>query len=72
MIVQVKAQTFTVLHGFGKAGYTGTISTNSDGISPGQLLLLGNTLFGLTVAGTTHGNGTVFAINRDSNHPAAK
>jgi len=40
--------------------------TNSDGAFPyGEVLLLGNTLYGTTPEGGTSGNGTVFAVNTD-------
>ena len=48
---------FTVLH---------SLTGGSDGASPpGDLLLSGNTLYGMTAGGGTAGSGTVFAINTD-------
>ncbi|MGC9944486.1 MAG: choice-of-anchor tandem repeat GloVer-containing protein [Verrucomicrobiota bacterium] len=65
LTVPVAAQTFTTLHSFNAAAYTGVTSTNSDGAFPGQLLRSGNTLFGMTEAGSTNGDGTLFSINTD-------
>jgi uncharacterized repeat protein (TIGR03803 family) len=36
--------------------------TNSDGVAPSSLILIGNTLYGTAVWGGTNGNGTVFSL----------
>ena len=52
---------FTNLHIF-----TATGTINGDGANPyAGLMLSGNTLYGTTETGGTHGYGTVFAINTD-------
>jgi uncharacterized repeat protein (TIGR03803 family) len=53
---------FSVLYTF-SATSRNSPYTNSDGSSPyGELLLIGNTLYGTTQTGGTTGNGTVFAF----------
>ena len=52
---------FTNLHSF--TAISGTLNTNSEGVSPRGLVLSGNTLYGTAVAGGTNGNGTVFKLN---------
>jgi uncharacterized repeat protein (TIGR03803 family) len=52
---------FTNLHNF-----SADLASNSDGAIPcSGLVLSGNTLYGLTAAGGSFGQGTVFAINTD-------
>ena len=51
---------FTVLHSFGQLSNT----TYVDGVSPyGQLLLVGNTLYGTTSYGGAQNDGTIFKVN---------
>jgi len=55
---------FTVLHTFQELPFRA--STNWDGARPyGDLLLVGNTLYGTAGNGGTNGNGTIFTINTD-------
>ena len=62
---QVTAQTFKVLHSFTTES-TAPPYGNSDGAYPyARLILSGNTLYGVASYGGTHGNGTVFAVNKD-------
>jgi uncharacterized repeat protein (TIGR03803 family) len=65
LALPVAAQTFSTLHNFNEAIYTGVVSTNLGGADPAQLLLSGNTLFGTAIEGSTNGNGVVFAVNTD-------
>jgi uncharacterized repeat protein (TIGR03803 family) len=59
--VNIDGTAFTNLHSFQMT--FGDLSTNRDGSSPtGRLLLLGNTLFGVTELGGFFGNGTVFRV----------
>jgi uncharacterized repeat protein (TIGR03803 family) len=51
------AQTFTTLHNF---------TSVSDGATPNDVILSGNTLYGTAVYGGSSGNGTVFAVNTNS------
>ena len=57
---------FTTLHSFTAIPpYPGPY-TNSDGMDPyGDLLLVGNTLYGTCYSGGPGGGGTVFAVNTD-------
>src|SRR5437867_3876497 len=61
---QLAAQTFTTLHNFA-AGSGYPAYTNSDGVHPGGLIILGNTLYGTTDQGGSSGNGTLFRVNID-------
>src|SRR5438876_703151 len=62
---QMTAQTFITLHNF-TALSNSPPHGNSDGTAPyGQLVLLGNALYGTTSGGGGSGNGTVFTINAD-------
>ncbi len=64
---QAEAQTFanTSLHIFSTASVT-TPHTNADGISPrGGLILVSNTLYGMTYGGGSAGFGTIFRLNAD-------
>jgi uncharacterized repeat protein (TIGR03803 family) len=63
---------FTNLHSFASGGIEGSIdyppfetfNTNSDRAYPNAgVILSGNTLYGVAVAGGTNGTGTVFAVN---------
>jgi uncharacterized repeat protein (TIGR03803 family) len=55
---------FRNLHTF--ASTSGSLLTNTDGASPyGGLVLSGNTLFGTTGKGGSHGDGTIFAVSTD-------
>jgi uncharacterized repeat protein (TIGR03803 family) len=56
---------FKDLHSFSATNANaGGVFTNSDGANPqGGLILSGNILYGIAIAGGTNGNGTVFAIN---------
>jgi uncharacterized repeat protein (TIGR03803 family) len=55
---------FTTLHSFtAKFPNSSSVYTNSDGVAPVGLTLLGNTLYGTAYLGGTNGNGTVFALN---------
>jgi uncharacterized repeat protein (TIGR03803 family) len=58
---------FTNLHVFTATGADSSgFYTNSDGAFPyGALVLSGNTLYGTAYAGSSSGNGTVFAVNTD-------
>lgn len=56
---------FNVVHGF-SSGTGSFYITNSDGASPdGDLVMLGNTLYGAARLGGTNGIGCVFAVNPD-------
>jgi uncharacterized repeat protein (TIGR03803 family) len=60
--VNINGTGFTTLHNF--TTVSGSPYTNSDGANPDcTLILSGNTLYGTTTAGGTHGFGTVFALN---------
>jgi uncharacterized repeat protein (TIGR03803 family) len=59
---------FTNLHSFASGGSYEqnfqTFNTNSDGAYPNAgVILSGNTLYGVTIAGGTNGTGTVFTVN---------
>jgi uncharacterized repeat protein (TIGR03803 family) len=58
---------FSVLHTFVSGPYnSGGASTNSEGSGPnGDLVLAGNTLYGMTIGGGNAGVGTIFAIHLD-------
>jgi uncharacterized repeat protein (TIGR03803 family) len=61
---------FTNLHSFTQAypytnSYGQVFYTNSDGGSPGPLILSSNTLYGTASGGGNWGNGTVFKVNTD-------
>jgi uncharacterized repeat protein (TIGR03803 family) len=58
---------FTNLHCFTASSTNSSgFYTNSDGVHPsGTLTLSGNTLYGVTGAGGSSGNGTVFCVNTD-------
>jgi uncharacterized repeat protein (TIGR03803 family) len=63
---QVTAQTFRTLHSFTPLyKFDPNTNTNSDGATPGGLILSGQTLYGAAQSGGSSGNGTVFAINTD-------
>ena len=60
--VQTDGTGFTKLHTFSAA----VSNINADGAGPdGTLALVGNTLYGVTSSGGTHGYGTVFGISTD-------
>jgi uncharacterized repeat protein (TIGR03803 family) len=61
---------FATLHSFAPASrftnnYGQVRSRNSDGLSPGSLILSSNTLYGTASDGGSWGYGTVFAVNAD-------
>jgi uncharacterized repeat protein (TIGR03803 family) len=57
---------FTTLHSFTKVDCNTYPCRNSDGAFPQtQLVLSGNTLYGITDGGDVHGFGNVFAVNID-------
>lgn len=57
-----RALTATLLHGF--SALTGPLQTNLDGANPaGDLLLVGNMLYGTASHGGTHGLGCIFAVS---------
>jgi uncharacterized repeat protein (TIGR03803 family) len=59
---------FTNIYSFSPTVFSGAInaSTNSDGTSPGTVLVLSNNvLYGTAYHGGTNGQGTVFKINTD-------
>ena len=58
--VNTNGTAFTILHGF---------SSSSDGAEPeGELVFVGNSLYGTAESGGTSGYGTVFAINIDGSN----
>jgi uncharacterized repeat protein (TIGR03803 family) len=70
--INTNGSNFTVLYNFGAASsivtpiQPSTITTNVDGACPyGELLLLGNTLYGTTCLGGTNASGTVFSLGTD-------
>ena len=70
--INTNGSNFTVLHNFGAATslvtpiQPSTITTNVDGACPyGELLSLGNTLYGTTCLGGTNASGTVFSLSMD-------
>jgi uncharacterized repeat protein (TIGR03803 family) len=54
---------FTNLYSFTPT--SGSAYTNSDGASPGGVLLSGNVLYGVTRVGGSGGNGTIFRVTTD-------
>ena len=54
---------FSVIHAFSATGPS--FSTNVDGASPTDLILLGNTLYGTTLMGGSGASGAIFKINTD-------
>lgn len=58
--------TFTNIYSFTTPSYNGYNALNSDGMWPySNLILLGNSLYGLTEQGGTGDAGTVFKVNTD-------
>ena len=61
--VNTNGSGFTVLHHFATAAPDpSNLFTNSDGFSPGELILSGNTLYGTAYRGGSADSGTVFAV----------
>lgn len=52
---------FTTIYNFSAADPA--TGTNPDGVDPGDILLIGDTLYGTAASGGNSGRGTVFAIN---------
>ena len=63
---------FTILYSFTASGPFGSHSINSDGAQPhANLILSGNTLYGVASGGGSSGYGTVFKVNTDGTGFAA-
>lgn len=57
---------YTVLHSFSTQALNNFAYTNTDGTSPNApLIVLGNTLYGITSAGGWFGFGSIFRVNLD-------
>jgi uncharacterized repeat protein (TIGR03803 family) len=64
--INTDGASFTTLHSFTARSDNSDFGTNSDGGYPlGNLVLLGNTLYGATSRGGSFGWGTVFSVNVD-------
>jgi uncharacterized repeat protein (TIGR03803 family) len=58
---------FITLHNFTDSTTSFGAYSNSDGVAPkGELVLVGNTLYGTTALGGSNGFGTIFAVTTDS------
>ena len=62
-VVSTNGAGFTTLHSFAAGSGLFPNITNSDGATPSELILLGNTLYGTTEYGGSSGAGTLFAAN---------
>ena len=54
---------FNVLYNLADGHFDGYKYVNSDGASPGGLMLSGNSLYGTATAGGDSGNGTIFSLS---------
>jgi hypothetical protein len=69
--IQVRSQTYTILHDFAPEGVDPATSevTNADGDLPRtHLTVSGSTIYGVTSGGCSNGIGGVFRLNTDGNN----
>jgi uncharacterized repeat protein (TIGR03803 family) len=59
---------FTILHTFASHSGSDPHYVNTDGVAPTQLVVSGDTLYGITGNGGAAGSGTVFSLKTDGSH----
>lgn len=66
--VAVSAATFTNLYEFSQDNFSpppDNQSTNSDGLTPDNIVIAGNTIYGTCFSGGQYGYGSIFRVNTD-------